>query len=125
MANVLKTGSDWLMGVLTEKVATTVNIRRASSRTANVTATVGTTQHQQEGELGIVYWESRDYLIDAASYAFGGTASEPKHGDLIEETQGGVTHTYEVMGDQGTTAWRWSDDYRTKYRIHTKQVKRV
>ena len=124
MANVIKSGSNWLMDQLKSKVGTTIALRRASARTAGVTATVGSSDHQQVDDLGgVIFWESRDYLIEASDYTFGGVASEPKRGDLIEETQDGVTQFYEVMGDQGTVAWRWSDDYRRKYRIHTKRVK--
>ena len=124
MANVIKTGSDWLMAKLKSKAGTTVSLKRASAVTSGVTATVGSSTHQQIDELGgVVFWESRDYLIDAADYAFGGQTSEPKRGDRITETQDGVTHTYEVMGESGSVAWRWSDSFRTKYRIHTKRIK--
>ena len=124
MANVMKAGSDWLMGELKTKAATTVSVRRSSAVTSGIAATVGSSNHQQQDDLGgIVFWESRDYLIDAADYVLGGNQTEPKRGDLIEETQDGTTHAYEVMGDSGTVAWRWSDDYRVKYRVHTKRVK--
>lgn len=121
--NMMKSGSDWLMGKLKSHAGTTISLRRAQVLTTGVTATVGSTQHNQLDDLGgIVYWESRDYLIDADDYVFT-TASEPKRGDIIIETIDGHDVEFEVMGDGGATAWRWSDDYHTKYRVHTQRVK--
>jgi len=63
----------------------------------------------------------RDYLIAVADLTFG----EPRTGDRITETVGGVDYTFEVMTpDTGEPSWRFSDQGRTVYRLHTKQVKK-
>ena len=124
MSDVLKTGSDWLMGILTDKVSQTVAIRRGISETTGVSATVGSSDHQQDGDFGgFIQAESRDYLIDVSAYTIHGIATEPKRGDLIVETLGNETHEFEVMPFVGNSPWRFSDDHHTKYRIHTQKVK--
>ncbi len=61
----------------------------------------------------------RDYLIPVANLTFG----EPQIGDRIAETVGSTIHTFEAMTpDTGEPAWRYSDQGRTVYRIHTKEV---
>ncbi len=61
----------------------------------------------------------RDYLIPVANLTFG----EPKIGDRIAETILGVIHTFEIMTpDTGEPAQRYSDQGRTVYRVHTKEV---
>ena len=72
MADMLKTGSDWLMAKLTEEVSQDVTVRRGSE-SITVTATFGSTVHEQNDDFGgIIQWESRDFLIDAAQYDFSG-----------------------------------------------------
>jgi hypothetical protein len=48
----------------------------------------------------------------------------PSRGDIIRETDGDSVYIYEVMAPGSEPAWRWSDDYRTTLRIHTKYVGR-
>lgn len=122
MAELIKTGSDWLQDKLAAKVATTITIRRGTS-TASVSATVGRTRFGQEAEGALIEsFESRDYMIDTADYDFGGGAVLPARGDEIDETVGGVTYTYGIMADQGEPQWRYSDPYRKRLRIHTKLI---
>lgn len=124
MADVIKTGSDWLMAKLKANCSTTVSLRRHVSETTGVSATVGSSDHQQIDELGgVIQMESRDYLIDSDDYTFSGVETEPKRGDVIVETIDGVVNEFEVMPFLGGAPWRWSDDYHTKYRIHTQKVK--
>lgn len=122
MANILKTGSDWLGSQLKSKVGTDVTYVRGS-HSVPVTATVGSTEFEQVDESGIVERiEARDYLIDTADLVLNSVTVLPARGDHVEETQGGTTYTYEVMTLDGRPAWRYSDRFRTKLRIHTKQI---
>ena len=61
----------------------------------------------------------RDYLITAADLTFG----EPALGDRITESIGSEgSRTFEVMTpNTGEPAWRYSDQGRTVWRIHTKE----
>jgi len=120
--NVLKTGSDWLSGQLKSKIGTTVTYVRGDY-SVSLTATVGSTSFDQADEFGIIERiESRDYLIDAADLVLNSVTVLPGRGDKIEETQDGTTYTYEVMTLDNQPAWRYSDSYRKKLRIHTKQI---
>lgn len=76
-----------------------------------------------------IEWSDRDYLIPAALLTAlpaspGSVAGEPIAGDRITETINGVESVFEVMlPDTGEPAARFSDSGRTRYRVHTKQVK--
>lgn len=64
----------------------------------------------------------RDYLIPVANLT---ALGEPTTGDRISETIGSTVCTFEVMTpDTGEPSWRYSDQTRTVYRVHTKQVKK-
>jgi hypothetical protein len=77
-------------------------------------ATYGRTDVEVTDESGMTIttgvW---DFLILA-----GDLGLVPRPGDQIV-TDG---RTYEVMRLGGDGCWRWSDPYRTTYRIHTKEI---
>jgi hypothetical protein len=88
---------------------------RRGSQAVELTGTVGTTAFESVNESGIIeQFQSRDFLVSAADYAFG----LPQRGDQIDDGQ----FTYEVMS---AVPYRFSDTSRTILRIHTKQVKRA
>jgi len=66
--------------------------------------------------------ESRDYLVRASDLILAGAVTLPKPGDLILESDGIATYTYEVMAPGDEPPWRYSDMNRATLRIHTKQV---
>ena len=57
--------------------------------------------------------ETRDFIVPRELLP-----SEPQVGDEVDFLGG----TYEVLSPNGEPAWRWSDPFRTAYRIHTKHV---
>ncbi len=67
---------------------------------------------------GIIEFETRDYILSAVDLVLGGSATEPRPGDRIEE--GG--HVYEVLSPGSEKCWRWSDGYYRTMRVHTKEV---
>jgi hypothetical protein len=76
-------------------------------------ATRGSTPFEATSEDGIVHrWETRDYLIKAATLTFG----VPIDGDTI--TDG--TDTYQVQSIGGQQPYRYSDPGRSIIRVHTK-----
>lgn len=99
-----------------------VTYRRGSQSQA-LTATPATTildLPQTDGSLLRV--ESRDFVITAADLELDNVAVEPARGDTIEETVGTKVLKYKVLDMPGTSGWRWSDEHRVSYRIHTKLV---
>lgn len=99
-----------------------VTIRRGNF-SATVTAVIGQTIFDGQTDVGITQFRSRDFLIVAADYNFGAGPVEPDRSDLIDETvPGAKVIRHEVLPEHNAEPWRWSDESRTTYRIHTKQI---
>lgn len=80
-------------------------------------ATVGTTLKPRRED------SERDYLIPvAALVTTGGEALTPKRGDRITESLGGADAVFEITPREGEPAWRFSDQQRTRVRVHCKKV---
>lgn len=101
----------------------TVTYSRAGVGSVTLTAWLGRTQDQADGQGVRVEYGDRDYLVEAADLVLGGSAVEPRDADRVTETINGVAVVFEVMPlNTGAAGWRWSDDARTCYRVHTKRV---
>lgn len=102
----------------------TVTYTRGVS-SASVTAWVGRTdQPAAQDQYGARQeWADRDYLLAVADLTAAGFGS-PQAGDRITETIAGTAVTFELVVPAGANdqAWRYSDQTRTVYRLHTKQV---
>ena len=123
MADILKDGATWLADQRRAFMTRTVTYERGNDA-VDLPATVGQTDFNLTDDYGAaIRYVSRDFLIAVADLVLNGTPTEPKRGDRIRETVGGVTHVHEVMGPGGSDAdWRYSDPHRTTYRIHTKRI---
>jgi len=123
VADLLRQGAAWLDGQRHTHLTQTVQYQRGADSVA-LAATIGRTEFEQADEYGVLHRiEARDYVIRAADLMLGGETVLPKAGDQIHETEGAVTHIYEVMAPGGEPPWRYSDPYRVALRIHTKHVK--
>lgn len=121
MVNLLQAGATWQAARLAEIAAVSVTLRRTGETDVTVSATPGRTPLEVDnGDGTSLRFESRDYLIEAADYAFAGTVTEPAEGDLILETISGVTRTYAVLPIPGESCWRYCDQNRVLIRVHTK-----
>ena len=116
MADMLRTGAAWLEAQRKTHMTTDVvytHKRAPGSASVTVAATFGRTNYEVSTEDGMTVgshvW---DFLITATDLS-----AEPEGGDIIT-AQG---RRYIVMGFAGE-AWRWSDPYRTTYRIHTRDT---
>ncbi len=122
MADLLKTGSDWLEEQRKKHCSTTVTYRRGED-SVEVNATIGRGEFEVESDYGVIErTESRDFLILAADLVLGGVAAMPQRGDRIREADDGKTYVYEVMAPGSEPVWRYSDPYRKTLRVHTKHV---
>lgn len=121
MTDQLAEGVAWLQEQRRAHMVSSVIYARGASTVSDVSATVGQTIFRLEDGAGPVeYWESRDYLIDAADLT---SLGEPEAGDRITQTLNGTDEIFEVMAPADEAPWRWSDAHgRTVYRIHTKYV---
>lgn len=123
MADLLQTAAAWLAGQLKEHVSQSVVYKRGA-QSVTVTATIARTLFQADDGTGVIdRQEVRDFLIDVAELLLGGAATTPRRGDTIEWTIGGTLCTFEVgLGDRADPAYEYADAYRTKYRVHTRQL---
>jgi hypothetical protein len=87
---------------------------RRTPDAVTVNATFGKTNVELADESGLAVWSHVwDFLIMADDIGW-----EPEAGDVIVVNG----RKYEVMNLSGEGCWRWSDPYRTTYRIHTKDI---
>ncbi len=122
MSDLLKAGQKWLAEKLTKHASREIIYRRGEVE-STVTATIGKTMADQDTGDGLVLrMEIRDYLIDSADLKLDGQPTLPERGDLIIENDDGKNFTYEVLPIGNQRAWRYSDPFRLKLRIHTKLI---
>lgn len=100
---------------------------RGATLRADLTAWVGNTLFaRRTDEPGAsVVWGDRDYLIPVADLtaALGGQAVRlPQKGDRIAETIDGTECVFELMTPTGEPVWRYADQTRQVFRLHTKRV---
>ena len=121
--NLLRTGSDWLAGMMKAHASSPILYAR-SSLSATVQAVVGRTEWSVESSTGMVVSElSRDFIVMAADLVLPTIGpAVPQRGDKVTETVNGRSSVYEVMAPAGQSVWRWSDRFGKAYRIHTKKV---
>lgn len=122
MADVLEQAAIWLRRMQRQYAATTVLYMRGE-QSVPVSATIGRTLFEVDDGYGVVVrFESRDFLIAPEELVLGDRRVLPQRGDRVQESQDGITFTYEVMSPGKDPPWRYSDPYRRTFRIHTKQV---
>lgn len=122
MTDMLRDGQAWLAEKLKMHASRLVIYQRDDAE-AELPATIGRSFYEQDDGEGIVTRSQvRDFLIDTADLLLSPIGSLPKRGDWILETENGTTFTYELMSLGGEPAWRYSDPFRLKLRIHTKLI---
>jgi len=112
--DLLRDGLNWLEQQRTVHMTSPVTYRRAGQADAEVQATFGKTDYEVADDYGATI---RTHVIDFLILA-DELGHEPQASDVIV-TDG---RKYEVMDLAGEGAWRWSDPYRTTFRIHTKDT---
>lgn len=121
MAELLKTGIDYLHDQLKAYNSVTVTYRRAAA-TVSVSAVIGRTLFDNADEFNVVREKTRDYIILQADLILSGAAVKPVKADEIDETRGGVVYTYAVLEDGDSPPYEDADDYHKAFRIHTKLI---
>ena len=115
MTDLLKAGSDWLQAQRKAGLATQVDYEH-DGQVCQVAATKGKSNYEGVNADGSQLGDTTvDFLVTAADLPF---APEPS--DLVREMDGTEYRVVAAGGD--VNGWRWSDDYRRTYRIHTRQV---
>jgi hypothetical protein len=113
VANLLQDGLAWLEQQRTAHMTSPVTYRRAGQADAEVQATFGKTDYEvADGYGAMIRSHVIDFKILADELGF-----EPQASDVIVADG----RKYEVLAIAGEE-WRWSDPYRTTFRIHTKDI---
>ena len=113
MADMLQDGLTWLGFQRAAHMSSQVAYRRDPD-VVTVNATFGKTDVEIADESGLtIQAHVWDFLMAAEELGF-----DPEPGDVIAAN----SRKYEVMNLGGEGCWRWSDPYRTTYRIHTKDI---
>lgn len=125
MADILATGASWLANQMKASAAQSVVYVRGALSVA-VSATIGKTEFDVQDSEGFLQRHiARDYLILAADLVLDGVTILPERGDQVRETVGTDVLIYEVNTPSPSEQhYRYSDQYRQRMRIHTKQIGR-
>lgn len=108
----------------TEKTPAPVTYSRRVGATTHMVvinrARYGRTLFSGLREQGVaVQWGERDYLIEVAELVLNGQPTTPQRGDRI--TDGAIV--WELSSPETDEApWRYSDNYRTVFRVHCKRA---
>jgi hypothetical protein len=116
VTDLLRRGALWLEQMRNTHCTTTVIYRRGESE-QEVPATFGRTDYEIAAPGAItVGSHSWDFLIGADEFDDG---FKPEPGDVIEAN--GSVYEVSRMGE-AIQGWRWSDQFQTTFRIHTKLI---
>lgn len=121
---LLSSGQSFLNRALGESEGVAVTYSRklyAATKSTTLTARFGRTLFGGlESQPVSVKWGERDWLVLAADLEFAGVPHTPQRGDRITEADGTVWEA--ATPDTAEDVWRYSDQTRTLFRIHTKRV---
>ena len=108
---------------LQDSVSITVVYHRGNNL-INLICWVGATAFRVNDQTNSrLIWSDRDYLIPVENLKINNVLVTPNYGDWLEETfPDGIVKRFEISAPQGEQAWRYSDQQKMIYRIHTKEM---
>lgn len=122
MANLLRTGAQWMSGKLKAEASELVTYTRASdSVSGGLYVTPGETRFEKLDSDGLsIEARVRDFTFEAADLVLSSVTVLPAKGDQI--VMG--TTTYEVLPIGGGELWRPCDrsEPAIRIRVHTKEI---
>lgn len=120
MTNRAQRGATWRAARLKATAADLVTYTRGGETLADLSATIGTTTHDDIAANGMLTAvESNDFVITAADLILSAAVTLPVVGDVI--TWGGETYEVRPFGEK-QRPWRYSDPHKVTLRIHTKRT---
>jgi len=127
MADLLKTGSDWLAAELLTSAAQSVTYRRGTgggASTVTIAATITEQEYTQNDETGaVLLFTSIDFMVERAALDFGSGAITPAIGDFIlwtDDRADVLTFELNFPGDNDIfTPVDVSENY---YILHTRKI---
>ena len=124
MANVLASAVAWLAKTFRENVSTHVLYKRGDDW-CEFDATLGRTPFVVEDQNGgtRVVWTDADILFQASLLVLGSSEPVlPQRGDRVNIDFGTQTVVHEVLAPGSTPEWSYSDQGRTRLRVHLKRI---
>jgi hypothetical protein len=124
MASVFANAAASLAASLQSAAGISVICRRGSEAVEIDEAVPGQSTFEVQTATGFIEEvRTRDFLIHASRYRFGGRQREPERGDRIDDRSTGALLVFEVMSPSPSDQpFRYCDPGRTILRVHTKQV---
>ncbi len=123
MANLLRNGVSWLLGQMQAELSDEAIYSRGD-RDIACRATLGRKLLRISDGAGQTRVEvtDADFLIAAADLRLGGLDLEPSRGDRLRVALDVGVYEFEVAPYGDEPPFRWSDPWRTIYRIHCKMI---
>jgi hypothetical protein len=120
VADILKTGEQWLAAKTKAWASTRVEYTRVEASTY-IKATKGRSEFDVPDVSGaMLRVETHDFIVQTDDLVLDGIQVEPAPGDRIIEAE---RYIFEVSSPApGLPHWRWSGAHRLRRRIHTKYV---
>lgn len=123
MADLRAKGSAFLAQQLRKHAGVDIIYARGDSSTSPRARRGRSTFDVPDLQGMIVHTETDDFFIDVADLELDDIPVEPKAGDRITVGDCAGSPVYEVMAPgAGQPEWKYTDSYRTAYRIHTKFI---
>lgn len=105
-----------------KKVAGVAVTYRRNHSSVEITAIPGFTNTEEQSVDGAVFSSiTDDFLIEVTDLVLDGELTTPQRNDRIDWGE----RTFEVFSDGARRAYDYTDQYRTSYRVHTKEVHRT
>jgi hypothetical protein len=119
MSNLLQTGAAFLAAQLEAHASENVTVQRGNGTVyADVSGSFGKTNTEVDGQNGS-YVRSHiiDFIVSVENYP--SALGTPQSDDLLTRTTGAKFKVCEVSGEG---EFRYTDAFRTQYRIHLEEV---
>lgn len=116
MADLMQSATSWLVDQLADNLSQTVTYTRGGL-SVSLAATKSTVRAESAVEVNVDF-QPCDWIIKASALILGGETVEPQKNDTITESDGQV---WLVLPLETEPEFRYLDQYRTAYRVHTKR----
>lgn len=118
MSDLLSIGVARLHSLLKDNASSTVTYRRGAS-SAEVSATIGSGQHQLADGSVMFAVDAADFVIQVSEFQTATGFDNPKRGDRIEFN----SITYTVIPLDTEPEWRYTTAHAVGFRVHSKKVR--
>ena len=119
MADMMADAAAWLTGQRTEYLSQTVALIRGGKTTSGVKATKCPPRSESEPTVNVDI-NNFDWIIATTEYVINSVEVEPQKNDVIQEADG---QKHQLLPLDNEPEFRFSDQFGTAYRIHTKRIK--